>query len=269
MKKLVAASFVACLGSAAFAYGPLLPWSPVKPGYAMAPFTRAEVFFGQTTSLLAGYREIDAIMTEAEAFHRLRFQRPVRVIACKNWGDCERGLPWLRVHSLGGVALATGDVIYITPKLAEMHFSTREFLRHELSHALLHQNTTLFKAYRIGQASPWLTEGLAVSFGRQRDYFSREQFLEMAARVDLAGYFDPAHPASPWNARFAYPTQRYFIEYLKRQHGEDAFAAFLRQAIAAPDRTVALFGESFHRPMANAIDDYQGEVRSGAWPPPE
>ena len=269
MKKLAAALFLACLGSVAFAYGPLLPWSPVKPGYSMASFPRAEIFFGRTSPLPGDYREIDAIMTDAEAFHRLRFQRPVRVIACKNWGDCERGLPWLRVHSLGGVALATGDIVYITPKLSEMHFSTREFLRHEISHALLYRNTTLLKAYRIGQWSPWLTEGLAVSFGRQRDYFSRERFLEMAAHVDLAGYLDPARPASPWNARFAYATQRYFIEFLKRQHGEDTFAAYLRQAIAAPDRTFPLFEECFHRPMADAIGAYQSEVRSAAWPPEE
>ena len=269
MKKFFAALFVACLGSAAFAYGPLLPWSPVKPGYAIAPFSRAEIFFASSRPLPGAYSEIDAIVTEAEAFHRLRFQRPVRVIGCKNWGDCERGLPWLRVHSLGGVTLATGDVIYITPKLAEMHFSTGEFLRHEISHSLLHQNATLLKAYRIGRSAPWLTEGLAVSFARQRDYFSREQFLEMAAHVELAGYLDPARPASPWNARFAYPTQRYFVEYLKRQHGEDTFAAYLRQAIAAPDQTSALFEAGFHLPMANAIAAYRNEVRSGVWPPAE
>ncbi len=66
-----------------------------------------------------------------------------------------------------------------------------------------------------------------------------------------------------------YPAQRYFIEYLKHQHGEDAFAAHLRQAIAAPDQTSGMFEESFHRPMANAIAAYRNDVGSGAWPPAE
>ncbi len=268
MKKIGAAALLACLGSAAFAYGPLLPWSPVKPGYALASFARAQVFYGKTGPLPAGYGEIDSMMADAESFHRLRFRRPLTVIACKAWGDCERGLPWLSTHGLGGITLATGDVIYITPKLEEKRFHTREFLRHEISHALLFQNTTIVKSYRLNH-SPWLLEGLAVSFGRQQDFFSRQEFFEMAARVDLAGYIDPAHAASPWNARFAYPAQRYFVEYLQDQYGDGRFTGYLHQAIAAPDRTSALFKDAFHLPLTAAIEAYQHDVRSGAWPPAE
>ena len=265
MRKLFAALLLACLGSAAFAYSPLLPWLPVKPGYDSAAFSRARIFFARPGPLLDDYREVDATMADAEAFHRLLFHRPVTVIACKAWGDCERGLPWLNVRGLGGVT-PMADVIYITPKLGEMHFSTRKFLRHEISHTLIGQNTTLLKTWQLND-NPWFFEGLAVSFGHQRDYFSRGQFVDMAARVELAGYLDPARRASPWNARFAYPAQRYFIEYLKHRYGEDRFASYLLRAIAEPKRMTTLFGNSFGRPFEAAIEDYQQEVRSGAWPP--
>ena len=103
MGKLIGAALVICLGSAAFAYGPLLPWSPVKPGYNSAAFPRADVYFSRSGPMLDDYREIDSIMREAEIFHRLQFHRRVRVIACKNWADCDRALPWLSVRGLGGV----------------------------------------------------------------------------------------------------------------------------------------------------------------------
>jgi len=266
MKKLLAGVLLACLCSAAFAYGFLLPWSPVKPGYDLATFSRARIFYAKSGPLLEDYREVDAMMAEAESFHRLRFQRPVTIIACKTWGDCDRAMPWMSVRGLGGVTLATGDVIYITPKLAERNFHTREFLRHELSHALLSQNTTILRTYQLND-SPWFFEGLAVSFGRQRDYLTREQFLDLANRVELAGYLDPGQRALPWNARFAYPAQRYFVEYLKDKYGDDRFAAYLRRVIVAPPRFPAIFADAFDRSFASAIADYQRDVRSGAWPP--
>ena len=87
--------------------------------------------------------------------------------------------------------------------------------------------------------------------------------------MDLAGSIDPKQRAEPWNARFAYPAQRYFIEYLKRERGEDVFAKYLRQAITRPDRTSLLFEEIYLSSLSSAIAAYQREVRSGAWPPKE
>jgi hypothetical protein len=268
MKKLLAALLLACVGTAAFAYGPLLPWSPVKPGYETASFARARIFFAKSGPLLDDYRAIDQMMAEAEQFHRLRFRSPVSVIACKSWGDCERGLPWLSVRGLGGITLATGDVIYITPKLAERHFHTGEFLRHELSHALLSQNTTMLKTHQLND-SPWFFEGLAVSFGRQQDFFTREQFHDLAGRVELAEYLDPARRASPWNARFAYPVQRYFVEYLKDRYGDDRFSRYLLSAISGPRRMMPQFAEVFGNSFTAVIADYQRDVRAGVWPPAE
>ena len=230
MKQLLGGILLACLGTAAFAYGPLLPWSPVKPGYRSASFARARVYFDQGAPILPDYRTIDTMMDEAERFHRLRFRRPVTVIACKSWGDRERGLPWLGMRGP----------------------SAGEFLRHELSHALLSQNTTILKTHQLND-SPWFFEGLAVSFGRQQDYLTRDQFADMASRAALAGYLDPA--------------QRYFVEYLKSRHGEGTFQTYLAQALAAPARLEPLFAETFGTPFAEAIDAYQHEVRAGAWPP--
>lgn len=75
----------------AFPFGPLLPWSPVKPGYHAASYASADVYLGGGDQLGA-YGDVDRMMRDAEAFHQMKYQRRVNVIACKSWGDCERAL---------------------------------------------------------------------------------------------------------------------------------------------------------------------------------
>lgn len=140
--------------------------------------------------------------------------------------------------------------------------------RCELSHALLDQNTTLIKAFGRNR-TPSLNEGVAVAFARQCDYFTRAQFLEMAARVDVGEYIDPSRPARDWNARFAYPAQRYLVEFLKHVNGEGAFVAYLHAANAAPEQTTALFRRHFPVLLTEAIGQYREQIRTGAWPPAE
>src|SRR5262245_15288464 len=201
----------------AFPFGPLLPWSPVKPGYHTISYASADVYFGEDNNQPGDYGDVDKMTRDAEAFHRMKYLRRVKVIACKSLGDCERALPWLNVKGLGGVTLATGDVIYITPRLKERNFGVAEFLRHELSHALLSQHTTIRKSLKMTEQA-WFSEGLAVSFADQRAYLSRAEFLERAPQTDLSKFIDPElmdRSAPGWDARFAYTAERYFLEYHK------------------------------------------------------
>jgi hypothetical protein len=217
---------------------------------------------------VADYADIDRMMREAEAFHHMKFLRRVKVIACKNWGDCERALPWLNVKVLGGVTLAVGDVIYITPRLTERNLSVEEFLRHELSHALVSQHTTIRKSLRITEQG-WFSEGLAVSFARQKAYFSEPEFLEKASTTDLAKFIDPAqmHRSSDeWDARFAYTAQRYFIEYVKRQFGADRFQEFTRQYLDDPDSYSRLFSQVFQTSFSSAIEEFSHCLKRSSLP---
>jgi hypothetical protein len=250
----------------AFPFGPLLPWSPLKLGYNRTSFARADVYLGSAHAPMPDYAQVEQMMREAEAFHGLRFHRRIKVIECKNWADCDRAMPWLNTHGLGGVTLATGDVIYLTPKLREKQFSTAEFLRHELSHALLSQNTTIYSTYKLNE-QPWFFEGLAVSFGRQQDYLKRDAFLLQAKQTELLGYLDPAKRATPWNARFAYPAQRYFIEYVKEQLGAERFQQFLEGNIAEPLQWRRNFTAVFGQPFEQVAQAYEQALKAGQWAP--
>jgi hypothetical protein len=252
----------------AFPFGPLLPWSPLKPGYHAISYASADVYFSGPDEQLGDYGGVDRMMREAESFHRMKYLRRVKVIACKNWGDCERAMPWLHVKALGGATLATGDVIYITPKLKERNFSVAEFLRHELSHALLSQHITIRKSLKLTDQA-WFSEGLAVSFGEQKAYLSQAEFLAQARKVSLANFIDPERmdrSAPNWNARFAYPAQRYFLEYLKQRFGADRFQDFTIKYIENPDDYRDLFNQVFQIPFADAIDQFAQAINTGQWP---
>lgn len=270
-KRKIVVGALTCFGLLlvmAFPFGPLLPWSPVKPGYHTVGYASADVYFSGAEDQLGDYGDVDRMMRDAEAFHRMKYLRRVKVIACKNWGDCERALPWLHVKGLGGVTLATGDVIYITPRLKEKNFSVAEFLRHELSHALLSQHTTIRKSLKMTEQA-WFSEGLAVSFGDQNAYLSRAEFLERAPKEDLAKFIDPElmdRSAPAWDARFAYPAQRYFLEYLKGRFGADRFQNFMVKYIDSPDNYRNLFNEAFQISFADAIKQFSQAIKTGQWP---
>ncbi|MBX3277985.1 MAG: hypothetical protein KF868_08300 [Acidobacteria bacterium] len=251
-------------------YGPLLAWSPVKPGYDHLELRRADVYVAAGESPPADYAEIDRMMEEAEAFHGLRFHKKVTVIACRDWASCARYMPWMRVRGIGGVTLATGDVIYITPQLKEKGLSIAEFLRHELSHAVISQNTTIRKSIALTDQM-WFSEGLAVSFGRQAAYLSRDGFLQRAADTELIVYLDPermdrSHPQ--WSVRMAYPTQRYFLEYLKARFGAESFQRFMLAYMDAPGEYRRRFSEAFGLSLPDAVAEYQRALRERAWEPP-
>ena len=148
-------------------YGPLFPWSPVKPGYQRLRLERVDVYFGADTALDPAYRQLDDDISHTEQFHDLKLWHRMTIIVCRNWFDFHRFLPTVRGEGIAAATPEYGTVIFITPKTREMQLDSGEFLRHELSHAVIHQNSTLRKSLQFKHA-PWLFEGIAVLSANQQ-----------------------------------------------------------------------------------------------------
>lgn len=248
--------------AAAFPYGPLFPWSPWKPGYAHIASTRGDVYYDSSRALPEVYRRLDSLIAEAETFHGFQARSRITVVVCANWGQFTRLAPQIRGRGVGAITLATGTAIYVTPKLDERGFDHAEFLRHELSHAVLHQNQTLVAAYR--SANTWMFEGLAVSFGRQNAYRTREEFVAWTREHELDTLLDPERRDAAFDIRMAYTAWRYFNEHLKATQGA-AYRRFLSLAMVDPTAWRPAFAQAFGIEFAPAVKAFRHDVAEGRW----
>ncbi|HTB13549.1 MAG TPA: hypothetical protein VK752_18345 [Bryobacteraceae bacterium] len=248
---------VVILGVAAvFLYGPLFPWSAVKPGYTHFTLHRADVYYPAGSELDDAYRQLDSFIDEAETFHRLKMPDRITAIAPRTWKTFHRQAPWQTGDAIGALTLQTGTVIFITPKIAEKHFDTGEFLRHELSHAILDQNMTLWRGRKMNR-QPWLYEGLAVDFGRQKSYLTEEEFIARAQTQPLAPAFDGDNS----DMRFNYVAWKDFLEYIIKTRGRDKFQDYLLRVMQNPDDARAVFPEFFGVSFDGAVGEFQSKLR--------
>ena len=243
--------FVAC-----FLDGPLFPWSPIKPGYTHFTLHRADVYYPTGTVLEDSYQQLDSLIEEAETFHQLKMSNRITVIAPRSWTDFHLQAPWQR-GPVAGLTLQTGTVIFITPKVGERHLDTAEFLRHELSHAIIDQNTTLWRGHKFGRQA-WLAEGLAVDFGRQKSYLTEDEFLARARTQPLA----PSFHGDNSDIRFNYVAWRSFLEFLITTRGRAKFQDYLLRVMQDPDNAEAAFLEFFHVTFDGAVAEFETLVRS-------
>ncbi len=253
----------------AFPYGPLFPWSPLHPGYQRRATRRAEIIYPVGMELADAYARMDEYVELAEKFHRLPLKSRISVIICRNWADFEWFMPHLRGRMAAAVTLFTGTVIYVTPKVAEKKLDISEYLRHELSHAAIHQNQSVLETLQI-MRQPWISEGLAVSFGEQKSYVTPDEFLDMAREQDLGPIIDPERLKEapvPFNMRVRYQVWRYFLEYLIDARGRDLFQRYLRALMAHPGNYRVLFEQCYGLSMPKAIEEFQMAIRAGRWHP--
>ena len=270
----------------ALLFGPLFAFSPLKLGFDELRLGRCSVFYPRETTPDPAYSKADDLMAEAEEFHRLTFKKRVRVIVCATNSQ------YRRFSHASGIAstIPTGTVIYIRPSIAEATYPPRidhqdgklkllppanhanrdlpSFLKHELSHAILYQNTTLWKAMKIKR---WVEEGLAIYFGNSDHYYARGRGgdeLRVLA-IDDGFWFpltdDEAEPPGiPDGIKhfFSYGVYCGFITYLVDTYGRDHVLTFVRDYVRAPQNEEALFKKQFAVSLNEAVEGYRKGLSS-------
>jgi hypothetical protein len=229
------------------------------PGYAVEKLQRADILYGEGTVLDPAYRNVDRYIADAEQFHGLRLEKRLTVVDCRSWDDLRRFMPYNYSRALGGVTVATGTVIYISPKLHEKNLDAGEYLRHEISHATLNQNQAVWNALRMGRQA-WFTEGIAVLFGRQRAYLTAAEFTDRARKDDLQPLFNGG--PTP-DMRFAYQAWRYFWAYELQNQDRARFYGFQSACMKDPDGCRKSFAAIYGVSLADAVARFQADVRAG------
>lgn len=240
------------------AYGPLVPWSPIHPGYSELRLERARVLYPSDRTMPDAYRHIDQWIAEGEAFHSLRVGTRITVVLCRNWSDFHRFAPWITGRNVAGLSLATGDAVYITPKVDEKRLDHGEFVRHELSHSILAQHTSVYRTHTATKRYPWFHEGLAVWFGRQRAFMSQAEFFEQAPALGVSKALRDGSRGP--ELRFSYIAWRNFLDYLDQRYGHERLVAFVHDANKRPDEMLALFQSTFQVSWDEAVNQFEAAV---------
>ncbi len=262
-----------------FFFGPLFPWCPVKPGFAKLRLNRCTILYPKGTQPAPEYATLDTLMEEMEQFHKLRFKKEIQVIVCASNEQCKR----FSRQNGHACAVQTGTVLYVRPSIQytayppplgpdgeiipEAEAGTQPsrdltgFLKHELSHALLYQNTSLYKAFRI---SRWVDEGLAVYSGNPDHYYRDREFRALA--FDRGFFFtlleeDSEPHVVPKEIKyfFTYGAYGMFMGWLMQLYGRDQVLDFIHEYIRAPGREELLFQQYFGSTPPETLERFRKE----------
>lgn len=247
---------------AAFPWGPLFPYSPIKPGYHVHGFHRAELVVPKNRTPHPSYLELERLLREAEQFHELPGPRRLTVVVCRNWGDFYRFMPHFRGWKGLGMALHPLETIYLTPAIQEQRFDEEEALRHELSHAVQNSNCSFRAAWRM-KRQQWVGEGLAVWFQGGRRFLTAAEFEASARHQDLLRIIPPAHdlPVSRESMPFRYAAWHYFLRHLVERYGRESFQRFLLAYLDEPSSHQKHFAKVYGRTLADEVADFQKIIR--------
>lgn len=264
-----------------FFFGPLFPWCPIKPGFSTLRLNRCSILYPKGTQPAPEYATLDTLMEETEQFHKLRFKKKIQVIVCASNEQCRR---FSRTNG-HACTVQTGTVLYVRPSIRDTVYppplgpdgeiipeseagkqprrDLTGFLKHELSHALLYQNTSLFKAFRI---SRWVDEGLAVHFGNPDHYYRGREFRALA--FDRGFFFnlleedsEPDNLPGGIKYFFTYGAYGGFMRYLFQVHGRDTALDFIHQYIQAPGKQEHLFRKCFSCTPAEMLERFKKDAR--------
>lgn len=231
----------------AFFFGPLIPFNPIKIGYTEILKSKAVVYIRDINSLQPFYQNIDQILLDVEEFTGLKYKDKVQVLVALEYQELGRYIPWLNYTGLGGVSLQEGNMVYINAKtIAARNYNEEEFVKHEVVHTLISQNTNLYNDFTLNNQH-WVSEGVAGYFGGPY-YYTTEEFKELfrAKKLVLGDKGGDLYTnLKPEEAKFNYSLYRYFVGYVIQTHGRDKFKRFLHRYIQKPEDYAEIYSQEF------------------------
>jgi hypothetical protein len=157
-------------------WGPLFPWNPLKFGYKKIESSKATVYITDHEDENVVY-QLDEIILAGENFHGIEFRKRFKIIVLGKESNMKRHLPWLKGSGYS-VKLGSLNLIYIGANARNSPYGVGVFLKHEISHLLIHQNTSSGDDNMEILKQGWLAEGVATYFGGPY-YYNKHEFIEL------------------------------------------------------------------------------------------
>ncbi len=244
--------------------GPLFPWNPIKSGFKRIASSKATLYVKDYDGVSSVY-SIDKLIQEEEKFHDLNFKKKFKIIIPGGETGMKRFLPWLK-GSTYSVKLGSVNVIYIGPTGRNSPYGIDVFLKHEISHLLIHQHVSSSKKNFEILKQGWLAEGIATFYGGPH-YYEKDEFIKLWLEKGMG--FDSLYEADPHEMdkdiiRLKYTYYRFFTEFLINTFGLEQLQYYLKSYITNPENYKALFSEVFNEDIYAILvkfNKYMNQVR--------
>jgi len=247
-----------------FLFGWLFPYSPVLIGFKKQELSSL-IVCRQNKAADFDFSHIDSLLPAIEEFHELAFTRKPALFLFSDSLNYRRHSP-----SKARFCAFYNGRVFISPwafeEACKGSISLETYLRHELSHSLIHQNAGFFAAARYPD---WLLEGIAVYSSGQRGtrfYPSKEETYRL---IRLGNFMPPdyfktgkekkIHLDVPYHNPFIYSEYGCMVDYLIERFGKADFLKFMKACMEKHD-----YREVFKTVYNLEFDDFVEDFRKQA-----
>ena len=210
------------------------------------------------------YNFVDEYMKEAEEMYRITYTDKAKIYVTTSQREFTRLVPLWIGSEVGGVTLRVGNVIYMNPtKIKESKYEEEEFIRHELVHDLIYQNSSLLTHF-VMSSQQWMVEGMATYFGGPT-YYNENEFAAIMRDKKLI-YNEKSgklfENLDPKDSKFNYTLYKYFISYLIDEYGTGRFESFMKQYLESPGNYKLIFFEEYDKPFKLVVEEFVKKYHS-------
>lgn len=253
-----------------FIFGRLMPFSPLVIGFEKHQTENSIVFFHNNEKEL-NYNSVDSLILNAEQFHKLKFNKKVRIFICKTDNEYKRytGASSRMVTIFGNAIFISGMA---NAERKSNTTSTNIYLLHELSHLLIYQNTTVQIAVNYPN---WFLEGIAVyssnQFGVDGYLTKREVQQEIKKRnfvhpMDYGTFLSSKGNSVincnvPNKYRFIYAEFGTIIGDLINTYGQEIFINFLHQSLKTDD-FYTTFKKEYQLEFSEYVTEFEKRIKA-------
>lgn len=247
--------------------GPLLAWSPMKPGYEEFSASTYTVYYPKGTALPEYYKRQDTYIQQFCEQLDLPLKKHITIIRTSE-ANMQKYLPGISAESIGGVALQTGDILYINYEKVQGK-AEEEFVRQKLIHLLHYQNTTIINSFNAEKRT-YMSEGIPFYASGSR-YYSRERFLKRLKNATLeettegdtiyrTDAFAALDKESGEQYKVSHMLYGEFIGYLMNTYGQEKFNAFNHAFLENPFMHRELFEKHFGKKLEVVLQEFEDSL---------
>ncbi|MDD3050871.1 MAG: hypothetical protein PHR06_06950 [Candidatus Cloacimonetes bacterium] len=248
-----------------FLFGKLFPYSPIIIGFSEIEQENTIVYI-QKGHKFTEMSKIDSLIPLIETFHELEFLKKPRIFVFRDSESYHQR----SVSKARFCAFYNGDVVISPWALQEVkrgEIDLEIYLRHELSHSLLHQHSGIIRASRY---PAWLLEGIAVYSANQMGtswYPSKEQTYRYIAEGNYMppDYFktkkeDLIKLSVKDRNPFIYCEFACMVDYLIKEEGRTNFLRYMKELCKDRDQK-KIFREIFGDDYETFLNDFKTFVK--------